>query len=55
MLTLLAAASVRDIKEKRLNGYAVGGKNFGVHLDGFNMLPMLTCETAKNLHESLMV
>jgi arylsulfatase len=48
MPTLLAAAGVPDIKEKLLQGYTVGGKTYKVHLDGFNMLPLLTGQTAKD-------
>ena len=39
MPTLLAAAGVPDVKEKLLNGYQAGPKNFKVHLDGYNMMP----------------
>jgi arylsulfatase len=54
MPTLLAAVGVPDIKEKLLNGYTVGNKTFKVHLDGYNMLPFLTGETAKNPRESFL-
>jgi arylsulfatase len=54
MPTLLAAAGVPDVKEKLLNGYAVGAKTFKVHLDGYNMLPFLTGETTKNPRESFL-
>jgi arylsulfatase len=37
--TLLAAAGIPDVKEKLLNGYQAGSKNYKVHLDGYNMLP----------------
>src|SRR5881397_2869250 len=40
--TLLAAAGEPDITEKLLKGYAAAGKQFKVHLDGFNQLPYLT-------------
>ncbi len=40
MPTLLAAAGIPDIKEKLLAGYQVGDKNFKVHLDGYNMMPL---------------
>jgi arylsulfatase A-like enzyme len=36
--TLLAAAGVPDIKEKLLTGHNAAGKNFKVHLDGYNMM-----------------
>jgi arylsulfatase A-like enzyme len=48
MPTLLAAAGVPDVKEKLLNGYTVGNKTFKVHLDGYNMLPLLTGQTIKD-------
>jgi arylsulfatase A-like enzyme len=37
--TLLAAAGEPDIKEKLLKGQSTGGKNYKVHLDGYNLLP----------------
>ena len=40
--TFLAAAGVPDVKEKLLKGYKAAGKNFKVHLDGYNTLPYLT-------------
>jgi len=40
MPTLLAAAGVPDVKEKLLQGYQAGDKNFKVHLDGYNMMPL---------------
>jgi len=40
--TLLAAAGAPDIKEKLLDGYSANGRNFKVHLDGYDMLPYLT-------------
>jgi arylsulfatase len=43
--TFLAAAGEPDVKEKLLNGHSANGKNFNVHLDGYNMLPLLTGET----------
>ncbi len=52
MPTLLAAAGVPDIKEKLLAGYTVGNKTYKVHLDGYNMLPLLTGETTKDPRES---
>ena len=39
--TFLAAAGDPDIKEKLLKGHDANGKNFKVHLDGFNLLPYL--------------
>ena len=48
MPTLLAAAGVPDVKENLLTGYSAAGKTFKVHLDGYNMLPLLTGQTTKN-------
>jgi arylsulfatase len=43
--TFVAAAGDADIKSKLLKGYSTGGKNFKVHLDGYNFLPYLTGQT----------
>jgi hypothetical protein len=40
--TLLAAAGEPDVKDKLLKGYEADGKQFKVHLDGYNFLPYLT-------------
>jgi arylsulfatase A-like enzyme len=37
MPTLLAAAGVKDVKEKLLKGYNANGKTFKCHLDGYNL------------------
>jgi arylsulfatase len=42
--TLMAAAGEPDVKEKLLKGYKANGKNFKVHLDGYNMLPFFKGE-----------
>jgi arylsulfatase A-like enzyme len=39
--TLAAAAGEPDIKEKLLQGYSAGGKNFKVHLDGYDQRDLL--------------
>ena len=43
--TILAAAGVPDVKEQLLKGMQVGDTTFKVHLDGYNLLPLLTGET----------
>ncbi|BAN27375.1 arylsulfatase [Caballeronia insecticola] len=43
--TLLAAAGDTNIVDRLAKGAAVGGKNFKVHLDGYNFLPYLTGQT----------
>jgi arylsulfatase len=45
MPTLLAAAGAPDVKEQLLKGMKVGETTFKVHLDGYNMLPLLTGQT----------
>lgn len=39
--TLLAAAGEPDVKEKLLKGHQANGRDFKVHLDGYNMMPFL--------------
>ncbi|MBL9122807.1 MAG: arylsulfatase [Planctomycetaceae bacterium] len=46
--TFLAAVGEPDIKEKLLKGHQAAGKNFKVHLDGFNQLPYLTGQEEKS-------
>ncbi|KAB0495781.1 arylsulfatase [Pseudomonas vancouverensis] len=46
--TLLAAVGDTDIKERLLKGTDVGGKNFKVHLDGYNQLDYLTGKSDKS-------
>jgi arylsulfatase len=43
--TLIAAAGDADIKQKLLQGFAVGGRTYKVHLDGYNQLPLMTGQT----------
>ncbi len=42
--TLLAAAGEPDVKEKLLEGHQADGKEFKVHIDGYNILPYLLGE-----------
>jgi arylsulfatase len=37
--TLSAAAGLADVKQRMLTGFTAHGKNFKVHLDGYNFLP----------------
>jgi arylsulfatase len=46
--TLMAAVGDPDVKDKLLKGYDVGGKNFKVHIDGYNQLPYLTGQEAQS-------
>ena len=49
MPTFLAAAGEPDIKEKLKKGkYKAIGRRYKVHLDGYNILPLLTAETDKS-------
>jgi arylsulfatase A-like enzyme len=48
MPTLAAAAGEPDIKAKLLAGFATQGRTYKVHLDGFNILPMLTGQTQES-------
>jgi len=45
--TFLAAAGEPDVKEKLLTGHSAIGRNFKVHLDGYNFLPYLSGEADK--------
>jgi arylsulfatase len=45
--TLLAAAGEPDVKEKLLKGHKADGKDFKVHLDGYNMMPYFKGEVAE--------
>ena len=47
MPTFVAAAGQSDVKEKLLDGYKIGDKNYKVHLDGYNLLPHLTGKEEK--------
>jgi arylsulfatase A-like enzyme len=44
--TLMTAAGQENIADKLKQGYRAGDKNFKVHLDGYNFLPLLTGESA---------
>jgi len=45
--TLMAAVGEPDIKEKLLRGHSAIGRNYKVHLDGYNMLPYFKGEVAE--------
>jgi arylsulfatase A-like enzyme len=46
--TLLAAAGNPDVTKQLLDGCAVDGKPFHVHLDGYNQIPYLTGEAKQS-------
>jgi arylsulfatase A-like enzyme len=49
--TLVAAAGDATIKDKLLKGTSMGGKNFKVHLDGYNQLPYLTGQQSQSARD----
>ncbi len=50
--TLAAAAGEPAIKQKLLAGHSIQGRDYKVHLDGYNILPMLTGQTAESERKS---
>ncbi len=50
--TLLAAAGEPEIKQKLLDGHEAAGKNFKVHIDGYNLLPWLLGEEEHSPRDS---
>ena len=46
--TFLAAAGDPEVKEELLDGYEAIGRDYKVHLDGYNFLPYLTGETEES-------
>jgi arylsulfatase A-like enzyme len=46
--TFLAAAGDGNIKDRLLKGTAIGGKQYKLHLDGYNQLDFLTGKTTKS-------
>jgi arylsulfatase len=56
MPTFLAAAGVPDVKEKLAskNGYKANGKNFRVHLDGYNFMPYFQGKAEKGPRREIM-
>nr|WP_246114409.1 arylsulfatase [Rubripirellula tenax] len=50
--TILAMAGEPDVKEKLLTGHKAIGRDYKVHLDGYNLLPYLTDEEDKSPRDS---
>jgi arylsulfatase A-like enzyme len=50
--TLLAIAGDTQVTDKLLKGDKVGDMTYKVHLDGYNLLPLLTGQTTKDPRES---
>jgi arylsulfatase len=46
--TILAAVGVPDVKDQLKKGMKVGDTTFKVHLDGYNLLPLLTGQTKES-------
>lgn len=51
--TFLAAAGEPDVKEKLLTGHSANGREFKVHLDGYNQLPLLLGETKESARKEI--
>jgi hypothetical protein len=52
--TLCAAAGIPDVKERMKTGFAgAGGKNFKVHLDGYNFMPFFKGEAKEGPRDVL--
>ncbi len=51
--TFLAAAGMEDVPEQLLTGYEAVGKDFRVHLDGYNFLPYFEGEVEKGPREEI--
>src|SRR5579871_2416297 len=51
--TFLAMAGDPDIVEKLKKGHKAGDKNFRVHIDGYNLLPLLTGKEKKSPRQGL--
>lgn len=52
--TLAAAAGEADIVAKLKKGHKAGSRTFKVHIDGYNMLPLISGETKENPRKGLM-
>jgi arylsulfatase len=51
--TFAAAAGNPDVKEQLLKGAEINGRNYKVHLDGYNILPMLSGESEKSARKEI--
>jgi arylsulfatase len=52
--TFAAVAGEPDLVAKVKKGYAIGGKTYKVHLDGFNLMPFLKGEVEKSPREGFL-
>ncbi len=51
--TILAAVGEPDIKSKLLTGHSAIGRDYNVHLDGYNMLPYFTGEADESPRQEM--
>jgi arylsulfatase len=54
MPTLLAAAGVPDVVEKLKDGYQANGKQWKVHLDGYNFMPYFEGKVDKSPRDQIL-
>jgi len=52
--SFLAMAGESEIKSKLMKGYQANGRDYKVHLDGFNLVPYLTGQKEKGPRESFL-
>jgi arylsulfatase A-like enzyme len=52
--TILAAAGEPQVTEKLRTGHKIGDVTYKVHLDGYNLVPYLTGQTAKSPRDSFL-
>ncbi|PML40964.1 arylsulfatase [Vibrio breoganii] len=52
--TIMAAAGVPDVKEKLAEGYTSNGKEWRVHIDGYNFMPYFEGKQEQGPRESLL-
>ena len=52
--TILAIAGDTQVKDKLITGYKVGDMTYKVHLDGDNLVPYLSGQSAKSPRESFL-
>ncbi|MCP4773640.1 MAG: sulfatase-like hydrolase/transferase, partial [Planctomycetaceae bacterium] len=52
--SFLAMAGDTEIKSKLMKGYQANGRDYKVHLDGFNLVPYLTGQKEKGPRESFL-
>jgi arylsulfatase len=52
--SFLAMAGENEIKSKLMKGYQANGRDYKVHLDGFNLVPYLTGQKEKGPRESFL-